>query len=197
VPSVTALRERQNGRVAVEVDGSPWRELPVDVVVRAGLISGTELDRGALRLLGRELRRSRALGVATRALSRRDLPAQAVETRLQRAGVPEAGRREVVQTLERAGLVDDERFAGSRARALTERGYGDEAIRWRLERDGISSAVAERALAELDPESDRAATLVERRGARRVTALWLARRGFGAEAIESALGPAAGADSWP
>jgi regulatory protein len=196
VPSVTALRERQNGRVAIEVDGSPWRELPVDVVVRAGLISGTELDRGALRLLGRELRRNRALGVATRALSRRDLPTRAVEIRLERAGVTRGSRREVVETLERAGLVDDERFARSRAHVLAERGYGDEAIRWRLERDGVSSAVRERSLAGLEPECNRAAGLVERRGAKRATAVWLARRGFGAEAIESALGPPAGADAW-
>ena len=34
---VTALRELPRGRVEVELDGAPWRVLPVDAVVRAGL----------------------------------------------------------------------------------------------------------------------------------------------------------------
>jgi regulatory protein len=196
MPSVTALCDRRNGRVAVEVDGSPWREVPADVVVRAGLTSGAELDRTVLRLLGRELRRHRALAVAAGALKRRDLPSRALATRLERAGVAGASRREVVETLERVGLVDDERFARVRACRLAERGYGDEAIRWRIESEGVSSAVTEQALADLEPECNRAAALVERAGAKPVTAVWLARRGFGAEAIESALGPAAGVDVW-
>ena len=63
MPSVTALRARR-GRVEVEVDGSPWRTLPLEVVGRSGLLVGLELDRPRLRLVRRELRRAEALAAA-------------------------------------------------------------------------------------------------------------------------------------
>jgi len=197
VPTVTALHELPNGSVAVEVDGSRWRAFPLDIAARVGLREGTELDRARLRELGRELHRRRGLDVAARLLSLRDLPAQALEGRLERAGVPRHARGEVVETLTRGGLVDDQRFALGRARALAERGYGDEAIRWKLELEGVPEELAGHAVAELEPETERAARAVARRGATSSAAGWLARRGFGADAIESALGSSAGADASP
>src|SRR5436189_1674 len=47
--TVTALRARPNGRVAVDLDGGPWRTLPAEPVVRAGLAVGLELDRERAR----------------------------------------------------------------------------------------------------------------------------------------------------
>ena len=69
MPTVTRLRDARSGRVAVELDGAPWRTLPVDVVARAGLTEGRALDRPALRLLRQELRRAEALTVAGRGLN--------------------------------------------------------------------------------------------------------------------------------
>ena len=45
----------RSGRVALEVDGAPWRTVPDDVVVRARLALGQRLDRPALREIRREL----------------------------------------------------------------------------------------------------------------------------------------------
>jgi SOS response regulatory protein OraA/RecX len=90
--------------------------------------------------------------------------------------------------LEHAGLLDDGRFASGRARSLAGRGYGDAAIRADLERRGVEHALAADAVAALEPEHERAARLVERRGPSRTSAAWLARRGFGEDAVESALG---------
>ena len=39
---VTALRAGRRARVAVEVDGAPWRTFPLAVVTRAGLVVGLE-----------------------------------------------------------------------------------------------------------------------------------------------------------
>ncbi len=188
MPVVTGLSERRRGRVAVEVDGAPWRTLPVDAVVRAGLLVGTALDRQRLRAVRRELKRSEALGTAVRALRRRDLSVRGLEARLERAGVEEPQRRAALGTLTRAGLVDDARFAASRASALAARGYGDEAIRWDLGLQGVEDETVDRALAGLDSEEERAAAIAERRGRSPATAAFLARRGFGEEAVESALG---------
>jgi SOS response regulatory protein OraA/RecX len=188
VPTVTGLREDRRGRVAVELDGSPWRVLPADVVVRAGLLEGRSLDRPALRLLRRELRRAEALQVATRALRSRDLSRRRLAERLERAAVPPAAVAESLGTLTRAGLVDDARVARMRALALADRGYGDEAIRHRLGEEGLEPEPVEEAVAGLGPELERARRLIERRGSGPRTARYLAGRGFGEEAVEAALG---------
>jgi SOS response regulatory protein OraA/RecX len=194
VPTVTALRDDRRGRVAVELDGAPWRVLPVDVVVRAGLAEGRPLDRPALRLVRRELRRAEALQVAGRALRHRDLSRRRLAERLEGV-VPPAVAAESLATLERAGLVDDRRVALVRAESLAGRGYGDEAIRHRLRAEGLAEELVEEAVFGLAPECERAGPLIERRGVGPRTARYLAGRGFGEEAVETALGAAFGQDA--
>jgi len=184
---VTALRPKRGGRVLVELDGSPWRELPEEAVARVGLTAGLELDRHRLRELARELRRARAVGIAVRALRHRDLSQRRLEERLERAGVRGDERAAALRALGRAGYVDDGRFAVSRAETLAARGYGDAAIRDSIEREGIVSELVEAALAALEPEQARAAGILARRGPGPATARYLARRGFGEEAVESAV----------
>ena len=84
MPTVTRLLDDGRGRVAVELDGAPWRTLPVDVVARAGVVEGRALDRPTLRLLRKELRRAEALAVAGRALRRQDLSERGMAERLAR-----------------------------------------------------------------------------------------------------------------
>jgi len=194
VPTVTALRDDRRGRVAVELDGVPWRMLPLDVVVRAGIAEGRLLDRPALRLLRRELRRAEALQVATRALRARDLSTRRLGDRLARAAGAPAAAAESVAALTRAGLVDDARLARTRAEALAERGYGDAAIRHRLAQEGLPEELVTGAVAGLAGEAERAARLVERRGTGIRTARYLTGRGFGEEAVEAALGARFGHD---
>jgi SOS response regulatory protein OraA/RecX len=195
VPTVTALRNDRRGRVAVELDGAPWRVLPVDVVVRAGIAEGRRLDRPALRLLRRELRRAEALRVAGRALRHRDLSRRRLAERLEGAAVAPTAAAESLAALESAGLVDDRRVARSRSTSLAERGYGDEAIRHRLLAEGLDAALVEEALAGLEPESERARPLIERRGPGPRTARYVAGRGFGEEAVEAALGATFGQEA--
>ena len=188
MPTVTRLAVERRGRVAVELDGAPWRTLPLDVVARAGLTEGRALDRSALRLLRRELRRAEALGVAGRALRRQDLSERGIAERLARASVAPAAVEESLTVLSRAGLVDDARFARTRAGNLAERGYGDAAIRHDLGRRGIAPEVIQQALESLQAEAERARRLVERRGPGAKTARYLASKGFGEEALEAAAG---------
>jgi regulatory protein len=186
VPRVTGLRETRSGRIAVDLDGARWRTLPADVVARAGLGVGEELDRSRLRTLARELRRSRAFGVAGRALRYRDLSSESLRRRLADRGVAAGVREETLETLERAGVVDDERYARTRAERLSAR-LGDLAIRDDLERRGVPAELVTTALAGLEPESERAARIAAARGASLRTAADLARRGFGEDAIVAAV----------
>ena len=184
---VTALRELRGGRVAVTLDGKPWRTLPLDVVVRAGLSLGCELDRGRARELARARRRHAAMRAAAGELRRRDLAKRSLAERLERRGVAPAARTEALDALAAAGYVDDARFAETRAAALASRGYGDAAIRWRLEHEGVEPGLVAAACAALEPERERAARIVAARGMTAATARLLARRGFAEDAVEAAV----------
>ena len=133
--------------------------------------------------------------IAARALQHRDRSRRQLDERLTRAGVDDAGRAEALETLERVGYLDDRRYARARATALAERGYGDDGIRHFLEEDGLSQAEATDAVAELEPERERAARLVARLGPGPKTAARLGRKGFGEEAIEAAAGEVGAADA--
>jgi regulatory protein len=186
-PRVTALVEERRGRLRVELDGEPWRTLPVVVVVAARLTVGTEFDRARARELRRELRRVEAVEIATRALARRDHSRAGLDARLKHRGVSSEARGQALATLAGAGYVDDARFAAGRAAVLADRGYGDEAIRFRLEREGVAAAAIDAALAGLPEEHKRALTEYERAGADAKAARRLAARGFSSDSIEPIL----------
>ncbi len=185
---VTALRARRPGRVAVELDGAPWRVLPSEVVVAVGLAVGEPLDRLRLRVLRRALRRHEALAAAAGALRHRDLSRTALDARLAGRAVAPGERAHAIEILERAGIVDDARYAERRARALAERGWGDAAIRADLEQRTVPDELIGAALEALAPEAERAQALVALRGDDPAVARLLARKGFGEDAIEAALG---------
>jgi SOS response regulatory protein OraA/RecX len=181
---VTALRERKRNRVAVELDGRPWRVLPTDAVVRAGLTVGHPLDRSTARELAREIRRAKALAAATRSLAASDRSQRALEQRLARAGHSAAAREDAIASLARAGAIDDARLAGSRAELLARRGYGDAAIRADLRRRQIGPDVAASALATLEPELERLRRALENESVTPALLRRLARRGFSRDTLD-------------
>jgi regulatory protein len=184
MPVVTALRARQ-GRVAVELDGAPWRTLPVAAALEAGLAVGLVLDREHARVLGRTLRRHRARDTAVRALARREHSRASLDARLDRAGIRPGDRSDVLETAARAGLLDDARFAASRARALVDRGAGDRVVLDDLARHGVDEETARAAVASVDPEPTRAAAIVSARGSSARTLRYLVSRGFSEESLET------------
>jgi len=129
----------------------------------------------------------RALAVATRALARRDFSERGLRERLGRAGIPPAEADEALGALLRAGLVNDGRFAVSRAQALAERGKGNAAIRFDLEQQGLAAEQIEAALGSLEPERERAERVIAQRGGGVATARLLASRGFDEDAVEAAV----------
>jgi regulatory protein len=124
---------------------------------------------------------------AVRALARRDHSAESLRVKLARAGVSKDAQSEALDTLERAGYLDDARFACARAEHLAARGYGNEWIRADLEAQGVAAKTVGDTLAGLEPEAERAlrewAKLRGGLGAART----LARRGFAEETLESLL----------
>jgi regulatory protein len=147
--------------------------------------------------VGRALRRHRALVRATRSLAHRDLSERQLAERLERGGLAPAARSEAVQRLVEAGAVDDERLARRRAEVLAERGAGDALIRHDLEQRGIAEELVRVAVEALEPERARAARIVGARGAGLKTARYLARKGFGEDAIESVCETSVAEDAPP
>jgi SOS response regulatory protein OraA/RecX len=86
--------------------------------------------------------------------------------------------------VQRAGLVDDRRFARDRSSLLATRGAGNALIADDLERQGVAEEEIRAALEALEPESDRAARIVESRGSTPKTARHLASKGFSEETLE-------------
>lgn len=170
-------------RLAVELDGRPWRVISVRAVAEARLTEGVVLDRDRARALARALRRERAEALALRALARRDESRHALSARLARAGVAPATRREVVDRATDSGLVDDARFAAARARVLAERS-GDLLVLDDLRRRGIDEPCARAAVEALEPEAARVGRIVAARGASAKTLRHLAARGFSEESLE-------------
>lgn len=183
-PTVTGLRERKRGRVAVELDGRPWRVLPADAVVRAGLAVGRRLDRPTARELGRELRRAKALVAATRSLAAAGRSRQALEQRLERAGHSDAARKDALAALGRSGILDDARLAESRAELLARRGYGDAAIQADLRRRLIPAEAAADAVSALEPELERARRLLEGESLSPALLRRLSTRGFSRDTLD-------------
>jgi SOS response regulatory protein OraA/RecX len=181
---VTALRERKRNRVAVELDGRPWRVLPTDAVMLAGITVGRPLDRPAARELAREVRRAKALAAATRSLTASDRSQRALEQRLARAGHSAAAREAAVASLARAGAIDDTRLAESRAELLARRVYGDSAIRADLRRRQITPEVAASAVAALEPELERLRRTLENECVTPALLRRLAARGFSRDTLD-------------
>ena len=181
---VTALRERKRDRVAVELDGRPWRVLPTNAVVRAGLAIGRPLDRTTARELAREVRRAKALAAATRSLAASDRSVRALEQRLARGGHSAKASKDVIASLAHTGALDDGRLAESRAATLARRGYGDAAIRADLRRRLIAPEAAASAVESLEPEAARLRRLVENESVTPALLRRLAARGFSRDSLD-------------
>jgi SOS response regulatory protein OraA/RecX len=182
--TVTGLRERKRGRVAVELDGKPWRVLPADAVVRTALTVGRKLDRPKARELAREVRRAKALAAAKRSLAASGRSERALEQRLALAGHSAVAREDAIASLGRAGIVDDARLAENRAELLARRGYGDAGIRADLRRRLISADIAADAVAALEPELERAQRLLAGQSLTPALLRRLSGRGFSRDTLD-------------
>jgi regulatory protein len=188
MPEITGLHEVSASAVLVELDGAPWRKIPMTAAARAGLSLGKRLEREDLRLLGRELRRAEALNKATRMLARRPLSRALLEERLEKKGVAPVALGEAVEALEQAQYLNDRSYALERAGSLAERGYGDRAVRYILEQERVGSELIEEALDTLEPELERARTIARSIADRKRLLGRLVRRGFDSDTIEQVSG---------
>ena len=125
--------------------------------------------------------------------------AREIANALRRKGYVEPCVQAVVERLRENGLIDDARYAQRMAEVQSGRPVGLYAFKRKLRAKGISDDDAEEALSAFDDEQQQAAALtaarqlyrkyqdLPEREARAKLAQALARRGFGWDAIESAV----------
>jgi len=127
----------------------------------------------------------RAIDRAVQALARRDHSAASLRAKLDRAGLSESAQAAALDALERAGYLDDVRYAGERAALLADRGYGDVWIHADLERQGVERETADSAVGALEPEYARAMREAATAGSGLRAIRSLGRRGFSEDALEA------------
>ena len=184
-PTVTGLRERKRGRVAVELDGKPWRVLPADAVVRAGLAVGR--DAGSAHGAGAGARgapgqsagggdaiaggeRPVASGRSSGGWRGRAIPPRRVKTRSRLSAVPGSSTTPAWR-----------RIAPSCSRAAAT---AMPAIRADLRRRLISADTAADAVAALEPELERARRLLAGQSVTPAMLRRLSGRGFSRDTLE-------------
>ena len=129
-----------------------------------------------------------AVDAGLRVLHHRDLSTADLDRRLAAKGFDEAQRESALEALTRTGLLDDRRYAEARAAALAGRGAGDALVRHELVRAGVEEGLVADAIALLEPESERALRIAERRGPGPKTARYLSGKGFSEESLNELAG---------
>ncbi len=124
-----------------------------------------------------------ALDAAFAALRHRDRSAAELDARLLAKGFHEGERQDALETLRRTGVLDDRRFAESRGAGLAARGAGDALIRHGLVQAGVDAELIDVVIGALEPESQRALRIADRRGYGPKTARYLSGKGFGEDSL--------------
>jgi len=148
-------------RRIVVLDHAEWRTTSGQVLAALGVRTSTIApeDELAARIAAEEPVRARER--ALRLLAYRERSVAELRERLREDGYPDGVTGAVIADLERAGLVDDERFAGAMARLLTEvRGMGRSRALRELAAKGVDPDLALAALDEsLPPDAERESAL--------------------------------------
>ena len=196
MPRLTRIQELPRDRVALELDGHPWRVVPANAVARAGLWVGQRARPRARcgSSGGRSPRRWRSMSRDGRSPAGMQ-HARRSRRRLERRGVAPQMREEALDRLEELGAVDDARFAAesrAAARGDARRRRGDPRT---ISRRGVRSVVTRRDSRAAD-EASRAEAIVERDG-RSPRTLRASRGGVLAEDVVRSSPSEPGAGSTP
>lgn len=182
---------RREGAVRLLIGGRTALVVPHEAVRREGLAPGVVPTAEQLDRLTAAADQDAAFRTAVRLLERRPFARKDLARRLALKGHPVGLIEPALDRAERAGYLDDERFARHFIQAKSARGRGPARLRRELSLQGVAAGVVERLLAEeLAPgwSAEAVRTLAEKRARqlagvprpdriRRLVA-YLARRGF-------------------
>ena len=200
MPTITEISKPGSGRRRerkITIDGERILTITEETYVRFGLAGGQAMDAERLREMEVADGVTRAMMEAHRLIDHRMRTRRELATRLRDRDRPEDVIAKVLDRLEKAGLIDDGRFARQWIdERLRSRPVGLSLLRRELRQKGIDAEVIEAALEESasgEGETDRACEALRRQtyryarldrdAAHRRMVAFLGRRGFGQDVI--------------
>lgn len=201
--TITRIQQTRRGRFALFAEEGFLFSLDSETFFTRRIEEGQTLSPGELAELRGVSETRRAADKALDCLSVRDYAAGELYQKLCQK-YDEHSAAAAVAKASGLGLLDDERYARSRAKYLMQRSRSRREITRRLAEKGVERAIIDRVLDELyqpeeadgapDPETAAALALVRKSYARKLTEgrreavlAALARRGFGYSAARAAL----------
>jgi len=140
---ITEIQKGKQSLVEVYVDNKFYAFIDIKTAENFGIHKGMPVTEEWLAALQKQSEESRARVKAVQLLAKRDYTAFELCRKLS-AEVSQVTAEAVVQEMETAGYVNDERYAERYAEELyTGKGYAGERIRLELHRKGIDAAIAE------------------------------------------------------
>ena len=200
MPTITDITPRGSGgrrERKVTIDGERTLTITEETFLRFGLFDGQAMDPERLRELELADGVSRAMTEAHRLIDHRMRTRRELAVRLRSKGRADEVIDHVLDRLERAGLIDDGRFArmwiderlrrrpaglSLLRRELLQKGIDAEIVETALEESASREGETERAYEALRRQSHRYARL-DRDAAHRRMVAFLGRRGFGQAVI--------------
>lgn len=185
---ITAIRTRDDLRLAIELDGKAWIVLDALTVARLGLDEGREVHPDVKAEAEAEAKRERALLRGAQLVGRRSLARGELERRLAHRDGDDAAR-DAVERLSELGAVDDERHAANLVEHRLAKGWGPARIEHDLMTAGVDEELIRATLAALDDEQLEAAGRIALAGRSGIEG-WqrLGARGFDESVAERLLG---------
>lgn len=195
-------RQKKNKeRVSVFLDGKYAFSLSEETLLKLRITEGQEVENDDLYAIAGEEENRNALDTVFRLLGIRSRSEKELVQRLRKKKFSPAAIDRAVARVKELGYVNDAKFAREWVRYRTQQGKGPELIKAELKLKGISPEILSEALSELkgSPENEvqRIKDIAERKmkqmqgvepkkAAQRLVG-FLARRGFGIDAIRDAL----------
>jgi regulatory protein len=202
---ITAIQPQKlrADRVNVHVDGEFRLALAAELVLTEHLHVGDEVDDARLEALEARDRGWKARDAALSLLSHRARSATELKRRLKRKGIEAETADETVERMEELGMVNDASFAESFVRDRVRlRPHGRRRLKAELRAKGVDDETARAAIDEVLEREDASETDLARAAAarwkprpgeeadraRRRLQGFLARRGFGGDAVRTVVG---------
>jgi len=193
---------RRPGSVRIVVEGRPLFTLAAEAVSAERLAPGDVIDEGKFERLSAAADQEAALRTALRVLERRPFAARDLARRLVQKGHPVAAARAAMDKCAQLGLVDDSVFARHYVETRAARGRGPLRLRRDLAALGVERTIIDRTLTEVLGPDDTHYPDVEVLARKRLGQLkglstpvlrrrlmaFLARRGYGGDAVRQMVG---------
>jgi len=203
VARVTAIKpqKKRRNRVSLFLDGEFALGLHQDVLLKAGIAQGDELEEAQVSRLAVLDQERQAKEKAFRLLAVRARSKKELVDRLARESYCSEIIDNVIKDLGRIGLIDDAEFAASFARhRMATKPVGEKRLRLELRRKGVAEADIDRAVdvafsemseaeytRRLAIQRKRTCASLEERAAQKRVADYLLRRGFHWDVIRELL----------